>query len=140
MGRRFGSAPASIAPRSPARRGTQARRAPEVALSRRTAESAPREAASRSPTRMIVPGCASASVTGEDPEIRSPSASASAPGSVRISSPPILARPAPANGASEKTLRPRLRQALRSRRKTIGDSSSGSNPASSTAGAFSRSA
>ena len=38
------------------------------------------------------------------------------------------------------TCRPCLRTALRSRRNTIGDSSSGSSPASSTAGAVSRSA
>ena len=68
------------------------------------------------------------------------SAAASPPGAVAITLPPILASPRVANGAIDVTFSPRLRNALRSRRKTIGDSSSGSNPASTTAGADSMSA
>ena len=52
-GSRFGSAPASMAPRSPARRGIQASRAPVARASRSAALSAPGTSASRSPTRMI---------------------------------------------------------------------------------------
>ena len=53
---------------------------------------------------------------------------------------PSLVSPRVAHGATETTSAPRLRTALRSRRKTIGDSSSGSRPARSTTGACSRSA
>ena len=68
------------------------------------------------------------------------SVAGSAPGTVGSSVPAIFARPGEASAATENTLIAVLRDALRRRRKTIGDSSSGSNPASSTAGAASRSA
>lgn len=58
-------------------------------------------------------------------------------GAAGSSAPPSLARPRERWSAIAKTLRLPARAALRSRRKTIGDSSSGSKPASSTAGACS---
>src|SRR5215469_9612074 len=61
MGSSAGMAPASTAPRSPARRGTQASRAPDATASVATAASAPGTSASRSPARMIAPGALSAS-------------------------------------------------------------------------------
>ena len=133
-GNRFAIAPASNAPRSPARRGTHASRAPVADARRPAAESAPGDAASRSPTRISEPGRLSSSSPA-----RSSSAVASPPGPVLISLPDSLARPRVAKDAMDNTCRPRLRTALRSRRKTIGTSSSGSSPASSTAGACSRS-
>ena len=60
MGSSPGSAPASTAPRSPARRGTQASRAPDATASVATAASAPGTSASRSPTRITAPGTPSA--------------------------------------------------------------------------------
>ena len=59
---------------------------------------------------------------------RPSSAPASPPGAVRISVPDILCRPRVANGATAAPAGRVLRAALRSRRKTIGDSSSGSKP------------
>ena len=158
-GSRPGIAPASIAPRSPARRGIHASRAPVAAASRATADSAPGVSASRSPARMIAPGTASASAAAfqvaasaaaADPRPedrralpasppRRPRARASSPGTVASSLPDSLASPRLANGATAYTLSADLRTALRNRRKTMGDSSSGSKPASSTAGACSRS-
>ncbi len=133
-GSSVGSAPASMAPRSPARRGTQASLAPVRVARSAAALSAPGEDASRSPTRMTAPSLDSASVTAPS---RPPSAAASAPGSVATSVPSSLARPREANGATDQTaVRPR-RVDLRIRRNTIGDSSSGSKPTSSTAGACS---
>ena len=46
--------------------------------------------------------------------------------------PPSFSRPREARGATANTAVLFLRTALRSRRNTIGDSSSGSNPTSST--------
>ena len=60
MGSSPGSAPASTAPRSPARRGTQASLAPDAAARVATAASAPGTAASRSPARITAPGSPSA--------------------------------------------------------------------------------
>jgi hypothetical protein len=134
-GSRPGSAPASRAPRSPARRGTHASRAPVAAASLLADENAPGEPASRSPARMTAPGsfsCASSA--------RLSSAVASAPGTHSMSLPAIFVSPRVANGAIEDTCSAFLRAALRSRRYTIGDSSSGSKPTSRTAGALSRSA
>ena len=133
-GNRFGSAPASSAPRSPARRGTHASRAPVATANRAAAESAPGEVASRSPTRITDPGRFSRSLPA-----RSSSAAASLPGPDLINAPDSLVRPRVANGAIDITCRACFRTALRSRRKTIGASSSGSRPASSTTDAFSRS-
>ena len=55
------------------------------------------------------------------------------------SSPFIFAKPALANGATEYTLVFPFIAALRSRKNTIGDSSSGSNPTNSTLAAASKS-
>ncbi|GAA3416766.1 hypothetical protein GCM10018952_46170 [Streptosporangium vulgare] len=107
---------------------------------RSSADSAPGTVASRSPARMIAPGCLIASAARASTAARSSRTAVSEPGTAGIRVPRILASPGPANGATEKTFRPFLRAALRRRRKTIGDSSSGSKPARSTAGAFSRSA
>ncbi len=68
------------------------------------------------------------------------SATASLPGAVRMSRTDNFWAPGEASGAMLSTGRARVRTALRNRRKTIGDSSSGSKPASSTIGAVSRSA
>src|SRR5579875_793493 len=149
-GSRPGSAPASTAPRSPTRRGIQASRAPDATASLATAASAPGTSASRSPARITAPGAASAcparcqappAVPGLASAAASAvSAAASSPAAVASSSPFSLASPRLASAAIENTVSPPRRAALRSRRKTIGDSSSGSKPASSTAGARSRSA
>ena len=115
-----------------------------------------RASASRSPTRMMAPGAARAPAADlhrtasaaaappcgaaagragpAPPPPRRPMARASSPGTVASRSPDSLASPRVANGAIAKTCRSYLRTAFRSRRKTMGDSSSGSNPASSTAG------
>ena len=93
-GSRPGSAPASRAPRSPARRGIHASRAPVAAANLPAAESAPGEVARRSPTRMTAPGsfrCASST--------RESSAAPSPPGTVAISWPRILPSERVANGA-----------------------------------------
>lgn len=105
-----------------------------------SAESAPGTVASRSPARMTAPGCLIASAATASTAPRSSRTAVSEPGTAGISVPFILPSPAVANGATEKTFRPFFRHALRRRRKTIGDSSSGSKPTRSTAGAFSRSA
>ncbi len=68
------------------------------------------------------------------------STSVSVPGAAGISRPPSLRSPPVANGAMATIAARFLRNALRSRRKTIGDSSSGSKPTRSTWAAFSRSA
>ncbi|COX84882.1 Uncharacterised protein [Mycobacterium tuberculosis] len=87
---------------------------------------------------MTAPGVASRSPTA--PVARSSSAAGSPPGTVLISRPDILCRPPVAKGAIVYTGTRCLRAALRNRRNTIGDSSSGSNPTSSTTGADSKSA
>ncbi len=63
----------------------------------------------------------------------------SSPGTVASRVPNALRTPLVSQGATANSRCPRLRAALRSRRKTIGDSSSGSKPTSSTAGAASSS-
>ena len=134
-----GSAPASTAPRSPARLGIQASFAPVASASRTAAASAPGTSASRSPTRITAPGALSRSparlksASQEPPAASAVSAAGSAPGTVGSSVPDTLASPGEASAAIENTGRPRLRAALCSRRNTMGDSSSGSNPASSFA-------
>ncbi len=64
--------------------------------------------------------------------------SVSVPGAAGSSVPPAFSSPRVACVASANTRCLRLRQALRSRRKTPGASSSDSKPTSRTAGAFSR--
>jgi hypothetical protein len=79
-----GSAPASTAPRSPARRGTQASRAPVARASAASAVNAPGTSARRSPARTTVPGRRSASTAGPPqlPSASALSARASSPGRV----------------------------------------------------------
>ncbi len=88
------------------------------------------------------PRSASAAVT-PSPSRPTPPASASShsvsvPGAAGSSVPPAFSRPRVAWVARAKTRWPCPRQALRSRRKTPGASSSASNPTRRTAGAFSR--
>ena len=132
-GSTVGRQPASRAPRSPARRGIQASRDPVRSASATAADSAPGLVARRSPARITAPGSRSAAV-------RASSAAASAPGTVRMCRAASFAVPREASGAIAITGRCRRRTALRSRRNTIGDSSSGSNPTRTTTGAASRSA
>lgn len=132
-----------MAPRSPARRGIHTSRAPLDPASATAAVYPPGTAASRSPTTISAPSAAMASraalPSGPSPL---PLASASSqpvsvPGAAGSRVPPAFARPGVMCEASEKTRIPRLRCALRSRRKTLGASSSDSKPTSSTAGAAS---
>ena len=131
-----GRQPVSTAPRSPARRGTQASLAPVVRASRATAVRAPGTVAIRSPTRITLALSSSTSPSWARPA----TTSASAPGRVAISVPPILRRPFVANGATDQTRVRWWRLALRSRRKIVPASSSGSSPTRSTELAVSRSA
>ena len=104
---------------------------------RAAADNPPGTVANRSPTMMTAPGLDSCSPTSP---VASPSrAEASAPGTVLSNRPAIFVSPRVAKGAIAYTGTPCLRAALRNRRNTMGDSSSGSNPTSSTAGADSRS-
>ncbi len=145
--------PASTPPRSPARRGTQARRAPVAATARSSALYPPGVVASRSPTRTTAPGWRSASLASARTSVplasssvrtRSPAAmpsshSASVPGAAGSSVPCMRCTPRDANGATENT-RTRCRSApLRRRRNATPASSLASRPTSRTAGAFSRS-
>ncbi len=63
-GQQMPAQPASTAPRSPARRGTQASFAPVVSASSATADSRPGISAARSPTRTTAPGRDRSSVAG----------------------------------------------------------------------------
>ena len=87
---------------------------------------------------MTAPGVDSSSPSS--PVANPSSAAASAPGAVWISRPDIFTSARVANGATAYTGSPCLRAALRSRRNTMGDSSSGSKPTNTTTGADSRSA
>ena len=121
-GRRFPIAPASIAPRSPARRGIQASFAPVESARAATADSAPALSAARSPTRMTdlsVNFCAAI-------------AAASCPGATFTNSAFNLSTAIDSFDPIETTLKARLRYCLLMRRKTIGDSSSGSKPTNRT--------
>ena len=108
-GSRSGRAPASIAPRSPARRGTQASLAPVALASRATAVSAPGTSASRSPARMTAPSAASARPAAARPSgigahLGRPAGSTARPrrrARCGSSVPRIFASPRLANGASE---------------------------------------
>ena len=116
--------------------GTQATRTPVARESASSAEKAPGTSARRSPASTTAPGSRSASIAGppQVPSARACSDCASAPGSVVRTVACSFSAARVANGARSKTGSLRVRTARRSRRKTIGDSSSGSNPASRTAG------
>ena len=109
-------------------------RAPVRDPSASTAVSRPGTSAARSPTRTTAPGSASAAATSSG---RASRAAASSPGAVRTRWPPVFTT---AGVLHEPTCTTRVpwRAALRSRRKTIGDSSSGSNATHSTVRAASR--
>ena len=114
-----------------------------LAASRTAAVSAPGTAASRSPTSAHAAAARSPSAAARTrPALAGGAApmrvstSASVPGTAGRSGPPSLARPRDGVGR-DGDLQPLAPTALRSRRKTIGDSSSGSKPTSSTAGAAS---
>ncbi len=78
-----------MAPRSPARRGTQASRAPVREASPSADDRAPGEVASRSPTMIT-----EVESSGWSPVMPSASsAAASSPGAVGMSVPPILRSP-----------------------------------------------
>ena len=115
-------APASSAPRSPARRGIQASFAPVESASAATALNAPALSAARSPTRMtdlFVNDCAAI-------------AAASCPGATFTNSALSLSTAIDSLEPIETTFNARLRNCLLIRKKTIGDSSSGSKPTSRT--------
>src|SRR4051794_2943334 len=135
-GSRFGRQPVSTAPRSLARRGTQASLAPLVRARRATAVSAPGTVAIRSPTRITPALSSSTSPSWARPA----TTSASAPGRAAISVPPSLRRPLVDSAATDQTRVRCWRWALRSRRKIVPASSSGSSPTRRTELALSRSA
>ena len=110
-----GSAPASTAPRSPARRGTHASRAPVASARLATAVSAPGEVASRSPTRITAPSACTAlaaSATSLSRDRMASSTAASAPGAVATRRPDSFSSPRVANGATACTSRPLVRTRL----------------------------
>ena len=133
-GSRLGRQPASTAPRSPARRGTQAswRRSRRPARRRREC---PGKVGHRSPTRMTAPGPAAAPRGPRQPTpAHSPRPRAGGDqGGVDLGSRAEVGSEGRPGGRF-------LRTALRSRRKTIADSSSGSKATSRTRSACSRSA
>ncbi|SPB31363.1 hypothetical protein MAJHIDBO_01676 [Propionibacterium freudenreichii subsp. shermanii] len=97
-----------------------------------TLVSAPALSAARSPTRMMVWSSSSPAAASLS------SSAASVPGAVGHSRAPIFSEPRVAKGANDTTCSLFLRHALRRRKKTIGDSSSGSKLTSTTLVAFSR--
>ena len=121
-GSRFPIAPASSAPRSPARRGIQANFAPDCDASAATAESAPALSDARSPTKII--DCAV-----NDCEVI---AVLSDPGATFTNVAPSFSTPIESFVPIDVTLSPRFFTCLFIRKKTIGDSSSGSKPTRST--------
>ena len=121
-GRRFPIAPASRAPRSPARRGIQAIFAPDLSPRAATADNKPVVSDARSPTRIIDLAV----------KVRPATAALSAPGATLINSPFSFSTPIESFVATALTFSARLRTCLLMRRKTIGDSSSGSKPTSTT--------
>ncbi|CAB4557121.1 unannotated protein [freshwater metagenome] len=121
-GRRFPIAPASSAPRSPARRGTHAIFAPLLAASCATADSAPTDSQRRSPTTITD------SLVRASCEI----ACASVPGTTPTYFACSFLKPRVCQGAIAVTANARWRTCLRILRKTIGDSSSGSIPTRTT--------
>jgi len=101
-GKRFPIAPASIAPRSPARRGIQASFAPVESARAATALSAPALSAARSPTRiteLFVSDCAAI-------------AAASCPGATFTNSAFSLSTPIDSLDPIETTFKARLRNCL----------------------------
>jgi len=136
------SAPASRAPRSPARRGTQPSRAPVFLASAAAADRAPGIPARRSPTSSTAPGVRSAAPKASSlPSFWASSMTwASAPGWQGTQVPCILASPPVRDALILHTRVLAFSAARRSRSKTMGDSSSGSNPTNTTLLAASRSA
>ena len=122
-GSRFPIAPASRAPRSPARRGIHANFAPLRSANAATADNAPVDSARRSPTKITD--------LFVSPDI-SAIAPASLPAAVAINFAANFSLPRDANGAIVEIAKPRFLTCLYRRKKTIGDSSSGSKPASNT--------
>ena len=121
-GRTLPIAPASNAPRSPARRGIHASFAPDESASAATALNAPALSAARSPTRitdLLVNDCNAI-------------AAASCPGATFTNSAFNLSTAIDSLEPIETTFNARLRNCLLMRKKTIGDSSSGSKPTSRT--------
>ena len=121
-GRRFPIAPASSAPRSPARRGIHANFAPDCDASATTAERVPALSEARSPTKII--DCAV-----KDCELI---AAASEPGATFTNVAPSFSTPIESFVPIDVTLSLRFFTCLLMRKKTIGDSSSGSKPTRST--------
>ena len=117
-GKRFPIAPASKAPRSPARRGIHAIFALLELAKAATALSTPALSAARSPTKITdfpVKDCEAI-------------AAASCPGTTFTNSPLSFSTPIESLVAIAVTFKARLRTCLLRRKKTIGDSSSGSKP------------
>ena len=117
-GNKLPIAPASNAPRSPARRGIQAIFAPVASAKAATEVRTPTLSDARSPTSIIdlaLRGCVLI-------------AEASWPGTVLIKAPWSFSTPMESLVAIAVTFKARLRTCLFKRKKTIGDSSSGSKP------------
>ena len=120
------------------RRGRRRAAAPRPAWRRSRAASAaaadspPGTVASRSPTNRIAP--VGAAAPRDRPRPR-PAAAPRRRARSATTVAPSLSSPRVANGATARTRSRRFRYALRSRRKRIGHSSSGSSPTSTTAGA-----
>ena len=121
-GRRFPIAPASKAPRSPARRGMYAIFAPVLEARAATAENNPADSEARSPTRITDFGVRPRPATAE----------LSAPGATFTNSALSLSIAIDCLVATAVTLSPRFLTFLLRRKKTIGDSSSGSKATSAT--------
>ena len=121
-GRSAAKAPASSAPRSPARRGIHANFAPVLSANAIAAEIRPALSEARSPRRMT--DFAVSAI--ED------SAAPSAPGATLMKFAFSLSMAIDALDATEVTASPRFLKILFRRRKTIGDSSSGSKATSRT--------
>ena len=117
--------------------GTQTKAAPVASASSTAAVSPPGTTARRSPTRTTAPSARGASPCS--PSLSAASAAGSSPGAVKMTSAPALAKPGEFQAEIAMTLVPAA-AALRSRRKMIGDSSSGSRPTRTTVDADERSA
>ena len=121
-GNKFPIAPASSAPRSPARRGIHAILALLESARAATALNTPALSAARSPTK----------ITDFEVSDCEAIAAASAPGATFTNSPLSFSTPIESLVAIAVTLSARFRTCLFKRKKTIGDSSSGSKPTSRT--------
>ena len=115
-------APASSAPRSPARRGIQAIFAPDLSATAATVERSPEVSDARSPKRITDLAVNSSEVT----------AALSAPGATLMKLAFNFSTPIESLVPTALTFSARLRTCLLMRKKTIGDSSSGSNPIRTT--------